>query len=146
MEEHGRQFDGDQLVYVSWAAATKRRPELLGAAAAKRPATGFEADERGYLRRTETPAPDVADTSTDLLLQETLTRRGLSADAMYLMTYPGCGELIVERLMEEIRAETVTPHHSPVSLAQLQRAGEHVWTRPAELAAAKGHQADARRR
>ena len=138
MEEHGRQFDGDQLQYVSWAASTKRRPELLGASAAKRQTTGFETDERGYIRRTETPAPDVADTSSDLLLQETLMRRGLSADAMFLMTFQGCGELIVDRLMEEYRAPAVTPQHSTVSLAQLQRADEHIWTRLAELAAAKG--------
>ena len=138
MEEHGRQFEADQLRYVSWAQSTKRRPELLSASAAKRPTTGFEEDARGYIRRTETSTPDVADTGSDLLLQETLTRRGLSADAMTLMTYPEKGELIVERLMEEIRAEAMTPQHARVSLAQLQRADEYIWTRLAELAPACG--------
>ena len=138
MEEHGRQFTADQLQYVSWAAATKRRPELLGAIAAKRPSTGFEEDSRGYIRRTEVPAPDVAGTSSDLLLSETLTRRSLSADAMHLMTHSGHGEQIVDRLMEEYRAEAVTPQHAAASLAQLQRADEHIWARLAELAAASG--------
>ena len=138
MEEHGRQFDADQMQYVTWAASAKRKPELLSASAAKRPTSGFEEDSKGYIRRTETPVPDAADTSTDLLLQETLTRRGLSADAMFLMTWEGRGELIVERLMEEGRAEAVTPQHSRVSLAQLQRSDEHIWARLAELAPAKG--------
>ena len=139
MEEHGRQFEAGVLQYVSWAASAKRRPELLGASAAKRPSTtGFEEDSRGYIRRTETPAPDVADTSSDLLLQETLTRRSLSADAMHRMSHQDKGEQIVERLMEEYRAEAVTPQHSTVSLAQIQRAGEHIWARLAELAAAGG--------
>ena len=138
MEEHGRQFDADQLVYVTWAASTKRRPELLGEVGKKRPSTGFEEDSRGYIRRTETPVPDAADTSSDLLLQETLTRRSLSADAMNIMTHEGCGDAIVERLMEEHRAEAVTPQHAAVSLTQLQRADEHIWTRLSELAAAAG--------
>ena len=139
MEEHGRQFETGVLPHVSWAASTKRRPELLGATAAKRPSTtGFEEDSRGYIRRTETPAPDVADTSPDLLLQGTLTRRSLSTDAMRLMSHQGGDEQIVERLMGEYRAEAVTPQHATVSLAQIQRAGEHIWTRLAELAAASG--------
>ena len=57
---------------------------------------------------------------------------------MHLMTHSGHGEQIVGRLMEEYRAEAVTSQHATVSLAQLQRAGEHIWTRLAELAAASG--------
>ena len=135
LTEHGRQFEADQLRYVPWSMATKRKTELLSTAASKRPDnTGFEEDSRGYIRRVPQPLPDVADSSTDLLLLETLTRRGLSADAMRLMTWGGVGDTIVVRLMEEYRAEAVTPHHAPISLDQVRRADEHIWTRLAELA------------
>ena len=47
LEEYGRQYEADQLRYVSWAQSTTRNPELLSASAAKRPSTGFEEDSMG---------------------------------------------------------------------------------------------------
>ena len=84
------------------------------------------------------PVEAAADTSTDLLLHETLTRRGLAAEAMRLMTWGGVGDSIRDLLMEEIREDAPSPAHQKVTLEQAVRADEFIWTQLAKLAGQSG--------
>ena len=138
VEGFDRHHEADQLRYVSWAQSTKRGPELLSAAAAKRPSSGFEEDARGYIKRVSVPVEAEADTSTDLLLHEALTRRGLAAEGMRLMTWGGVGDQIRDRIMEEIREPPPTPRHQRVTLEQAVRADEYIWVQLAKLAGRSG--------
>ena len=108
--------DLNQLKYVPWEKCTKREAEIMGVKTEK----VWKPGNDGLIREHSVAAEITADTSTDLLLYNTLTRRDLAFDQNLLADY-GVFHKWTQIL---IRAYTADPPEGflKVSVDQLHRA------------------------
>ena len=109
--------ENNELEYVKWSSCTKRDQELMGVKAESH----WKPDPTtGYVKECKV-APDLsADTSTDLLLRNSLQRRDLAFDNCRLVNYEAFSSW-TDLLLDVYTAEPIS-NHARISIGQLHRA------------------------
>ena len=112
--------------YIAWAKCTTAQSELIDV----HEVVGLRLDDKGLLvRAAPSEGPDT-DTSTDLLLDNTLRRRALAADIASLCQYE-----VMQLWHEQLKAALLRvqpPGFSKVSYSQIRNADQELWRRVAE--------------
>ena len=109
-------YESNKLTFIEWDKLTSKEHEA--STTAKRE-TVLSIDASGKLK-TEKPDPGRADTSSELLLQLALTRRGIAFEMSNLLSFTLRSKW-VERLMSA-RLDAVPASHNLPTMAQLQAA------------------------
>ncbi|CAE6914886.1 PARP6, partial [Symbiodinium sp. CCMP2456] len=109
-------YESNKLSFLEWEKLTSKEHE---ANSSSKRETVLAIDASGKLK-TEKPDPARADTSTELLVQLALTRRGIAFEMSNILSY-NLHTRWVERLMSA-RLDPVPASHSLPSMAQLQAA------------------------
>ena len=107
-------YESNKLTFIEWDKLTSKEHEA--STTAKRE-TVLSIDASGKLK-TEKPDPGRADTSSELLLQLALTRRGIAFEMSNLLSFT-LHSRWVERLMSA-RLDAVPASHNLPTMAQLQ--------------------------
>lgn len=112
-----QQHENGQLKYVPWSACTSKLQEVQGE----------KVDQVSRGSRDDSSA----DVTSDLLLMQALNRRSLAYEIAGMCTYDSM-EVLTAKLMREYMRPAL-PQYSRVSLAQMERADRHVFSRCAEI-------------
>ena len=119
-------YESNRLSYVEWDKLTSKEQEMLSTAKKE---TVLSIDAHGKLK-TEKPEDARADTSTELLLQQALQRRGIAMEMANLLDFNVHGKW-VERLLSA-RLDAVPATHVVPSFGQLQLADRKLFQMLAE--------------
>ena len=115
------------LKIVQWSELTRRDYEIQGLKSEEH----WKVDANNNLKRIEASVEDPADTSSDLKLQQALTRRGVALDMADLMSFQ-VHETLVKFYFSEMDKEPIFGYN-PVSLQQIHRADIEAFTQLAGL-------------
>ena len=120
------QYEQDRIQFLQWDRLTSKEQELCTSA---RRESIFSIDSTGKLK-TEAKADVKADTSTELLLQHALQRRGIALEMSNLLNYDK-HYLWVERLLSA-RLDPLPSTHCLPTFDQLRMADAKLWQLLAE--------------
>ena len=120
-----QQLDLGQVSYVHWTRCTSKMQEVQGQKSDTPSRGTFQTDGSGVLKIVPVAEGDKADCTSDLLLQQALTRRSIAYELAGLCPVDDM-EMLTAKLMREYMRPALEGHQS-VSLAQVERADRHVF-------------------
>ena len=127
IDEAVAQYDDNRLRYIKWEKCLKKRDELEGVKKIEQ----FTKSADGTLKSSQVDALPSADTSSEYLLQNALTRRGLALDQASLLDYH-LHATWIERLLSS-RMRPAMEGFARVTMKQLELADKALFERMAEL-------------
>jgi len=120
-------YDDNRVRYIPWARCLRKRDELEGVKKLEM----FTKLPDGTLKASSQAALPVADTSSEYLLRNALTRRGLALDQANLVNF-NTHEVWAEKLFSA-RMKPLLDGFRRVSLVQLENADKFMFERLSEL-------------
>jgi hypothetical protein len=121
------QYDENRLKYVPWERCLNKASEMEGS----KKDTSISKGLNGVLKISDSEVLPDADTSTELLLKNAMTRRSLAYDQANLITFQAF-MVWVEKLFTT-RLKPSIPGYSRVSVEQMERADKALFVKLAEL-------------
>lgn len=125
-----QQLDLGQVTYVHWTKCTSKYQEVQGQKTEAPVKGSVQTDGSGVLKVVPLEAGEKADCTSDLLLQQALSRRAVAYELAGLCPVEDM-EKLTAKLMREYMRPALEGHY-PVSLAQIERADRHIFSFIAE--------------